>query len=256
MCKKRISIFVLLALAFASPAQAVQSITIMADSSMSAVVSVLARNYSAKNNIVVGTSFANQATQEAQILEGSAADIIITPKLAWIDSLKQQGLVDANSLAVIARGRLALVGPEDSPINLLPQEDFPTTTLITRMNFEPGFVVGYPEILVEGVYAKDALISLGAFSDIEPYMLYVKDRNEMLSMVEAGNYGLLLYGNALERKHIKILALMPDKVHRPIDFYGVAVAGENMTRARSFLAYMKSPDAKIILSRFGFYSGS
>lgn len=244
-------------LLFAPSAHAVSSVTVMADSSMSTAISALARSYSKKHQVVVNTSFAPQITQQVQIIDGVAVDVVITPKQSWINELKTQGLVDINSQMVVARGRLALVGPADTTLKVAARDAFPTTALITRMNFEPGFVVGYPENLMEGVYGKEALRNLGAADDIEPYTLYVKEREQMFSMVEnQGNYGLFFYASALGRRGVQVLALVPENAHKPIDYFGVAIAGENMKEARDFLAYIKTKEAADVLSRYGFSAGS
>ena len=240
-------------LAFAPSAWALDSVTVMADSSMSLAITALARSYAMETQVVVNTSFAAQELQETQITEGASADILITPKFSWIEDLKTKGLIDVYSQQTVAKGKLALVGPEDSDLEVKQTYGFPTTALIQRMGWEPGFVIGYPESLTEGIYSKEAIGNLGAAEDLEPYMLYVRQRDQMYEMVQQQkNYGLFLYSNVLGRKGMKILSVLPDDSHKPIDYYAVAVAGDNMSQARRFLAFLKSRKAAIILSQYGF----
>src|SRR4029077_20107524 len=99
-------------MAFANPAFALaslKSVTVMADGSMSLAIAEIARDYSRDEQIIVNTSFALPKAQEAQITEGAAADVLITPKQAWIDELKTRGLIDIHSPTSVARNRLALV---------------------------------------------------------------------------------------------------------------------------------------------------
>jgi molybdate transport system substrate-binding protein len=252
---KRKNCLSLTALLFAlcsAPAYAIESITIIADSSMSLAVSALARSYARENQIVVNTSFASKEAQETEITEGAAADILLTPKESWIEDLKQRGLVDINSRTLIARGRLALVGPEETNISMEESQAFPTTTLIQKMGWEPGFVIGYPEARMEGVYSLEALRKLGAY-DIEPYLLYVKQFEQMVEMVSKNDsFGMFLYSTVLGRKNMKVLALMPESSHKPIAYYGVVIAGENMEQARRFLEFLQSPKAIALLNQYGF----
>lgn len=246
-----------LLLFYASPAQAIGSITVMADSGLGVAIAEIARNYSRASNLVVNTSFASQKSQEAQINEGGAADILITSDQAWIDRLKASGLVDVYSQVVVARNRLALVGPVGTPLELAPGEAFPTTSLIRHMNFEPGFVIGHPEALAEGIYAKEALSNLGVYQDIEEYTLYVKSLPQMMEMVaNQGDYGLFFYSTTIARRDLRVLALLPETVHKPIQYFAVVIAGENMNEARKFIDYLKGADAKVVLMENGFSSGS
>ena len=251
--KNNLLAWLMCCLFWGAPAYAVDSVTIMADSSMSTAITALARSYAIENQVVVNTSFANEASQETQITEGSAADILITPRASWIDALKTKGLVDVYSQQTVARGRLALVGPEDSDLEVKSSDDFPTTALIQRMGWEPGFVIGYPETLPEGVYSKEAIDKLGASDDLEPYTLYVKQLDQMYDMVQKQeNYGLFLYSNVLGRKGMKVLSVLPDSSHKPIEYYAVVIAGDNMGEARRFLAFLKSRKAAVLLSQYGF----
>jgi molybdate transport system substrate-binding protein len=251
--RKLRAIWLLPLLLVASPARAIDSITIIADSNMSLAVSALARSYALENQVVVNTSFTTQDVQENQITEGAAADILITPRANWIEDLKLRGLVDTNSKTVVARGRLALVGPEDVPIEMDQSQVFPSTAIIQKLNWEPGFVIGYPQQLVEGIYSLEAMRNLGASEDMEPYLLYVKNLEQMMNMVqEQKNFGMFFYADVIGRKNMRVLALIPERSHKPIEYYGVVIAGEKMDEARKFLEFLKSKKAATLFSQYGF----
>ena len=139
------------------PAHALNALSVMADSSMDAAMAKLARDYSSREQQVVNVSLAPSDSQQLQISEGGAADILITTKLAWIEQLKNSGLVDVYSQTPVARGRLALAGPRERPLQIYMSKGFPTTQLIQQFGWEPAFVIGNPEYLFEGVFSKQAL---------------------------------------------------------------------------------------------------
>jgi ABC-type molybdate transport system substrate-binding protein len=93
-------------LAMASPAYALNSVTVMADKSMSVAIAEIARDYSREREVVVNTSFAPPRADEAQIIGGADADVLITPKHAWIDKLKEHGLIDIYSESKVASSGL------------------------------------------------------------------------------------------------------------------------------------------------------
>jgi molybdate transport system substrate-binding protein len=247
--------FVLIGFLFwpCSQALAIGSVTVMADNSMSLAIAEIARHYSARNHVVVNTSFASSKIQETQITEGSAADVLITPKQQWIDDLKTRGLIDVYSPTPVARNHLALVGPINSEIRVAPDaKALPTASIIVAIGGEPGFVVAHPETLMEGGYSKEALRNL-AGDYLEPYTLYIKQLDQMFSMIDSYQaYGLFLYSSTINRSGIRVLGKLPENAYTPIQYFAVVIAGDNMDEARRFLEYLKSPEAKIILQDNGF----
>lgn len=223
------------------------TVSVMADRSLNVAITEIARSYARKAGTVVNTSYQPPQVQQEQITEGAAADIVITPLLQWIEELKTQGLVDVYSLTPVAKNRMALVGPVDSTLQASWDEHFPTAAIIQSMHGEPGFAVGNPAILPEGSYARETLHSLGVADDLEPYTLYVKQLEQMFEVVgKQGGYGLFFYSSVLGRSDVRIIELVPENLHRPIQYYAVVVAGENMEKARKFLEYLKSPAAQQI----------
>lgn len=245
--------FVLLSLLVSTPAFAMGTVTVLADTSMNIAVTELARDYSSKKKIIVSTSYAHSDEQETKIIEGEAADILITPKHEWIEALKTQGLVDIYSQAPIARNRLALIAPVKSTIQARISEKFPTTALIREFGWQPSFLVGNPESLLEGVYGKEALRNLSVASDLEEYTLYVKKLSQMFDLVSNhGMYGIFFYSSTIGRSGIRVIDLLPENTHKPIEYSAVVIAGDNMDEARKFLAYLQTDDALKILRNNGF----
>ena len=250
---KNLILAVLTTVSFASPVFAIDSVTLLADSTISMAMAQVARNYSRDNNVVVNASFATPTSQETQIKEGGAADILITPKLPWIEDLKTQGLVDIYSQATVARNRLALVGPVDSDLQIPVTKDFKTAPLINAMAGEQAFVVGNPQSLMEGVYGKEALRSLGVAEDLEPYTLYIKESPQMFDMVVNQHaYGVFLNSSLIAKDGLRVIGLLPEESHHPIAYYAVVIAGENMDQARKFMEYLKSPATKRLLRENGY----
>src|SRR5690606_2996447 len=116
-------------------AESLTSISVMADNSMSLAVAEIARHYAARRNIVVNTSFSVPLVQESLIMEGGAADVLITPQAQWIEELKGQGLIDIYSPTVVATNSLVLVGPLNSTLHYTPSADtLPTAAIINAID--------------------------------------------------------------------------------------------------------------------------
>ncbi len=224
----------------------------MADPSLSVAISEIARNYARDNGVTVTTSYISFKEQQTQLTEGGAADVLITPLPQWVEELKTQGLIDVYSPTPVAKNRLALVGPVDSPLEIDWNGKFPTARIINLIGGEPGFVVGNPDTLPEGVYARETLRTLGAAEYLEPYTLYPKQLSEMFGMViNQKAYGLFFASSISERDDMRVISVVPENLHKPIQYYAVVIAGENMTPARTFLEYLKTEAAQSIFREDG-----
>ena len=242
-----------LLLGITSPVYAIGTVTVLADSSMNLAMADLARDYSKYRQVVVNVSLATESAQETQIAEGGSADILITPKQSWIETLKTKGLMDVHSQTVVADNQLVLVGPQDSTFRASISKTFPTAAVISQIEGEQAFVIGNPATQSSGAYAKEALRKLGAADDLEPYTLYVKNFDQMLDMVRQSHaFGVFFSSMVQGVDGVQVMDVFPKSSHRPITYYGVAIAGDNMDEARQFLAYLKSPSAKKILTKNGF----
>lgn len=249
MFSRLLSILPLIA---AFPAYAMDSITVMADPSISVAMTKVARNYSRDMGGIVTTSYLPFQMQQEQITEGIAADVLITPLSQWVEELKTQGLIDVYSPAPVAKNRLALAGPADSALAIDWSKPFPVALIIHAISGEPGFVIGNPGTLPEGIYAKEALRSLDASQDLESYTLYPKSIDDMFDMVANRKaYGIFFYSSVASRDDIKIIGMLPENLHQPIQYYAVVVAGDNMDAARRFLEYLKSDRAQGIFRATG-----
>ena len=239
-----------------APARAISSLTVIADNSVSLTLSELAREYAREENVSVTTAFVEQSEQALQIYDGAAGDVLITQDTRWIENLQMQGLIDIYSKMEFARGRIALVGPDSSTLELKLSRNFISAPLVYAMNFEPLLYLGSPEYLPEGRIARDALRNLGALYVLEPYTLYSKSKEEMMTLVsEYGAYAVFYYGEARAIPKSRIIDIFPETSHTPIVYYAVVLAGNNMEQAREFVKFLASQDARNIILKSGMLAG-
>jgi molybdate transport system substrate-binding protein len=246
-----VALFVLSSLCY--PAFAIDSITVLGDKSMNTAIIKIAREYSASKNVVVNTSFVSPEQQQAQILEGGAADILITPRAEWIEELKTQGLLDIYSQIELAKNRLVFIGPMDSAITPDMTIGFPTAGIIRAVGWEQGFMVGNPQYMVDGVYAKEALRNMNASDDLEEYTVYIKRPDQIASIVRGrGAYGVFFQSTVRDMEGVRVLDVFPETAHQPMQYYAVVIAGNNMDEARKFMDYLRSKDARRLLINNGY----
>lgn len=234
-------------------AYAFPTVIVLSDKTINKAIISIARNYSLQNNIVVNTAFTSPDIQQEQIMDGAAADVVITPLESWVEELKSRGLVDVYSQVEIASNRLALVTSANNPIQLSLANGFPTAEIIQSMNWEQSFIVGHPQTQIEGIYAKQVLREMKAASDLEPYTLYIKRYDQTIEKLKENNtYGVFFYTTVKDQKDLRVLDFFPENTYPPIRYYAVVIAGENMNEARKFVNYLNSKDARRTLVSQGF----
>ncbi len=229
------------------------TVTVMADHNLGVAVIEIARDYSRSKQVVVNNSFASQGAQQTQISDGAAADILITSKEVWIDNLKLQGLIDIYSQIKLARDSLVLIGSVNSDVRNKENDSFPVYDIIKSGDGEHSLLLGNPEYLMGGIYAKEALRNLNVADDLEPYILYVKTIDDMMNSIkERENFAVCFNSTAIANNDIKIIKQIPETAHSPIIYNAVVIAGDNMDEARKFLEYLKTKEVKNILKKHGF----
>jgi molybdate transport system substrate-binding protein len=212
----------------------------------------IVRDYARTHQVAISLALTDADTLSNKTAEGASTDVLITAKNAWLAELKQQGLVDVYSETPLASDHLSLVAPEGVAMHADFAKGFPTGEVLAVEGKEPVIVLGYPGLLPEATPAREALKKLHADNDLEPYIVYLKDRKLMRDTIRNQHaFGILLMSDAAQH-HLNVVGQLPDSVHPPIDYKAVVMAGDNMDEARRFIEFLKSEEAKADFSQFGF----
>lgn len=247
----RFALFLILAAAQAQAQEdALPTLSVMADTALSLPMAAIARAYARDSGTAVALGFTDDPARGNLGTEGSNTDALVTMRSRWLEEVRQQGLADIHSETVVAAGRLVLVGPIDAP-DVRLAEDIPSGRLVSRLGTEAVVAVGNPETFPEGGFAREAVKRLGGSADMEPYMLYTKDREQMLEMVRENNAYAIVLGGSARAWGLHVVDAFPASSHQPIEYRAVALAGERMDEARRFLSYLRSRAAKEIFAAYG-----
>lgn len=231
----------------------ISTIALIADSSLAAPLADIVRDYTRSAQVAISASFETVQTQEKEVAEGAAYDILITARPKLIESLKQLGLVDIYSEAAIARNALVLVSSDRSTFSVSLADHFPLVPIINTLGLRPGFVLGNPETLYEGSMARDALRRYDVLEDMEAYTLYEKELPEIVSLVKDQNSFAMMYASdAQQVAGLRIIDTVPQDMHPPIIYYAVVLAGDQMEGGRAFVEYLKQASAQKTFTRYGF----
>ncbi len=250
-----------------------RSITIMADPSLTVVISLIAREYALKHDVAITTIYSSTPQQIKQIEAGDESDVIISARPEWIDDMQQKGLIDVFSRRNIARNNLVLVGSKfnfqqpnmkqfsNKPLGTIKVEGAkegtnispPTISSFTKQPDEFMLVIGDYLANAEGSYAVQALKNYQLNQLLEPYYTVVESAYEMVNMVEQYDVmGVLFRTDAQLFPQIREIEAFSADAHTPLIYQAAAVVGENMELAREFIAYLNGKQARNIFREYGF----
>jgi molybdate transport system substrate-binding protein len=223
---------------------------VFAAASMKTALDAIAAAWTAK----VGTSppivYGSSAVLAKQIEQGAPADIFISADTNWMDYLEKLKLVRPGTRHNFLGNALVLIAPAGY------HPDF---------KIEPGFdlagATGDGKIAVctvascpGGVYAKEALTSLGVWDKVEPKLAQANNIRGALNLVarREAHFGIVYATDAKSEPRVMVVGTFPESSHSPI-IYPVAVLEESKNPdAASFVAFLLSQAATKILLEQGF----
>jgi molybdate transport system substrate-binding protein len=234
-----------------------KNLTIMADPSLTVVVSLIARDYALKNNVAITTIFSPINEQIRAIENGDASDIIITAKPAFMDSVQQKGLIDVFSKRNIARNNLVLAGVSTNFTKPNLQNAKNLDSFNPNANAEVPddfmFVVGDVLKTAEGSYALEAIEHYNLKKLLEPKFTFVQSAFETVNMIdEYDAIGVLFRTDAQLFPIVRELEAFNGDTHSPLIYQAAAVVGENMELSREFIIFLSEKSVRDIFREYGF----
>ncbi|SRR5579859_389609 len=252
---KRFLLFLSLVLAapLARAADAMPQITVFAAASLTDALGELGKAYEAQGKGKVIASFASSSDLARQIEHGAPADLFISADQQWADYLDQRGLLDKASRLDLLRNELVLVAPADSAVPLTIGPNFKLADVLG----DGRLAVGDPDHVPAGIYAHQALESLGVWASVEPKLARAGSVRAALLFVERGDcaLGIVYRSDAQSDPKVKIVGTFPASSHSPVVYPAALVAGHHDEAAVGFLHFLTTPEAGAVFRRFGFDMG-
>lgn len=198
-------------------------------------------------HIKVDENFAASGLLARQLNAGAEADVFISANKQWINFLKENKLIEENTIKIFARNKLVLICPINNNIELDFTKDFDIESAINDK-----ISIGDPKYVPVGKYAKQMLDSLNWFNKIQEKIILAKDVTSVLHYVELGecDWGIVYYSEALKSDKVKIAYEIPQNLYSPIIFY-IGLLNEN-ERSIQFMNCLKRASSKDILTKYGF----
>ena len=227
-------------------------VMVCAAASLSEAIEGIASGFETATGHKVVVVLAGSSALARQIQAGAPADIYLSANAAWMDVLAADGLLADGTRFDLAGNRLVLIahGAAD-PIALGPD-----TALANHLN-GGRLGVALTQAVPAGIYAKAALQSLGLWDTVADKLAETDNVRAALALVALGEapLGIVYATDARADPRVSVIATFPADSHGAIVYPAARIAGRRGAAADAFLAWLKSPDARAILTRHGFTVG-
>lgn len=241
----RIVYSLLLVILFTLPAQAAE-LSISAAASLKEVINELSASYAKKYpGVTFIKNYGGSGQLAKQIEQGAPADIFISANTEWMEYLKNRKIVDVKSIDNFAYNELVFAGRPELKVSGMRD-----VVKLARI------AIGSPKSVPAGEYAMEAFRKGGIDKLLEKKLVMARDVRECLMYAERGEVdGAFVYRtDALQAaRHATILFTVPQDLYPRVSYpMALTPPGAKKTDAAGFLVFLKSSEAKALLTKHGF----
>ena len=236
--------------AFSSSAMAAD-VTVFAAASLTNALQDISAQYKKEKQVDVVASYASSSTLARQIEQGAPADLFISADQQWMDYAIDKQQMLANTRFTLLGNELVLIAPKDSKITKV---EIDKKTDWKKLLEGGRLAVGDPDHVPAGIYAKEPLENLGAWSTLAPEMARANNVRSAMALVERAETPLgIVYGSdAVASDKVKVVGIFPEASHKPVEYPMAIVKGHENPTVTAFYDYLKSPAAAVIFEKYGF----
>ncbi len=238
-----------LALAAALPAAAwAQPLTVSAAASLTNAFQELAPKFEAgKPGVTLRFNFAASGTLLQQVAQGAPVDVFASADQVTVARGIEQKLFDADSKRDFALNTVVLVAPAQGSPGIGALSDL-ASPAVRRI------AVGKTATVPVGRYTREALDSAGLWSVLEPKFVYADTVRQVLDYVSRGEVEAgFVYRTDAAIAGDKVKVVLTVQGHTPVSYPVVVVSeSRNKAAAQDFIAFLSTPAALDVLSRYGF----
>lgn len=221
---------------------------ISAAASLQGPLQIIASQYQQNNpEVKLILNFGSSGSLRQQIEQGAPADIFFSASEKDMDLLADKQLVLIKTRKDILRNSLVLIVSEQG--EWITKFSDLTSKRLTQL------AVGHPDSVPAGMYAREALIYLKLWSEVQGKLIFAKDVKQVLTWVATGNVdaGFVYHTDAKSAAKVKVVAIVPEKSHTPIVYPMAVLKGSRFPEeAGRFIKYLTSTKANKVFVDHGF----
>lgn len=233
-----------------SMALAAEPVMVFAAASTTNAVSDAVKAYEAEGKGKAVASFASSSTLAKQIAHGAPAQVYLSANVKWMNYLADKKLLEPGTRVDLLGNRLVLIAPKGAKERGPIKAGMP---LIQWLG-DGRLAVGDPDHVPAGIYAKQALKSLGLWEKAEPRLARAANVRAALALVERGEapLGIVYSTDAAITPKVTVVGIFPEGSHKPIIYPLSLLKGEATSQAKAFWQFLQGDEAKGIFKKYGF----
>lgn len=246
----RLLILLALLLFAAAPARAREPVTVFAAASLQNALNDVGAAYTRRTGQPVRFSYAASSAIARQIEQGAPADLFVSADREWMDYVAQRRLIQPASRRNLLAGRLVLIAPTRSEVQLAIGPGMPLARTLGRGRL----AMAAPDVPA-GRYGREALTRLGVWESVERRIAPAENVRSALQFVARGEapLGIVYETDAKLDRRVRIVGVFPPSSHPPIVYPAALTSrGAHSRAAGGFLAYLSGPEASAVFRRYGF----
>ncbi len=192
---------------------------------------------------------ASSSTLARQIANGAPADLFLSAHPRWIEYLRQRDMVAPDGVREIAGNRLVLAAHIDNEIAF----SFANGSLLLPALQGRRLVVGDPAHVPAGVYAEQALTTLGQWAQLKGRMAHALSvRSAVRLMRRNRNPGIVYASDVRSAPDLIVVDTLPAESHRPIRYHLAVLRDGRQPDAFALSAYFATPLVRELFADHGF----
>ncbi|MGC8508451.1 MAG: molybdate ABC transporter substrate-binding protein [Thiomonas sp.] len=249
MIKSWKNLFVALGLSLGMAAAHAEKVTVAAAADLKfAMADIVQAFEKAHPNDKVDVVYGSSGKFFTQIQQGAPYDLFFSADIQYPRDLEKAGQA-GSKVTPYAFGRIVLWSPTMDASKMTLQS-------LTSPEIQ-HIAIANPKHAPYGKRAEEALKAAKVWDKVEPKLVFGENISHTAQLVETGNaqVGVIALSLALNPQLASKgkYYLIPDNLHEPLEQgFIITKRGENNAAAKAFAAYMNSPEARAVMTRYGF----
>lgn len=228
---------------------AAERVVVFAASSTTNVLNDVVSIYNSKGGDVL-VSFAGSGPLAKQIEAGAPAAIFLSANQEWMDYLDKESLLEPGSRVDLLGNEIVLIGDKNNKTDIVLNEKTDIVALLKGGKL----VIGSPESVPAGAYAKKAFIYLKLWDKLQKNVAMVENVRVALAFVSRGEapYGVVFSTDAMADKNVRIVAYFPADSYGEVAYPAAMIKGKATGEVKKFYQFLQSDEAKAVYKKYGF----
>lgn len=236
----------------AAPVMAAPAPVIAAAASLRFVMADLLAAFQDRTGDTVRVSFGASGTLAQQMRHGAPFEIFLSADETYIRALAGDGVLPTDGV-IYAKGRLALIAPENGPLDV--DSDLAGLAAMLGSGTLHRFAIANPAHAPYGIRAREALQHRGLWQALQPHLVLGENVAQAAQFAVSGNAdGGLIAASLANAGPVAAQgrsALIPEDWHSPLNQRMALTAGAGPV-AQAFFAFLQDKEAQAIFTKHGF----